>query len=350
MGNLEVFTNSDFDNHELVTFHWNQATGLKSIIAIHDRSLGPGAGGCRIYPYENERLALADALRLSRAMTLKNALAGLPLGGGKAVIMSEPGAKTEAMLESFGKFVGGLGGRYVTGEDVGCSVSDMDAVRRETQHVMGTTEAEGDPSAHTARGVFLCMAHALRHRLGKTFAEASVAVKGVGNVGAALASMLVAEGAKVLVADVNRERAMAVATAIGAEVVDCESILSASVDVFAPCALGGDLSEDAVGKLGSAIVCGAANNQLATPAVDFALNAAGILYCPDYLVNAGGIIAISRGITGWSESDAHRCIESLPETLKAVLAASEKEQAPTGQTADAIAQSRILDSRSHLTA
>lgn len=335
-----MFAHPDFDGHETVSFHHDAASGLRAVIAIHSTALGPAAGGCRIHAYPDEDAALSDVLRLSRGMSLKNALAGLPLGGGKAVILADPADKTPAMMRAFGRGVERLGGAYVTGEDVGCDVADMDAAKRETAHVMGASDAEGDPSAHTARGVFLCMARAAR-RLGLNLSGAHVAVKGVGHVGFALCRLLHEAGARLTVADARPEAAERAARDFGAGIVAPEAVLTVEADILAPCALGGDLTEALAAALPARIVCGAANNQLATPEADAALKARGVLYCPDYLVNAGGIIAIGRTAAGWSEAKARAAIEALPDTLDAVLDRAEAEGAPTGAVADALARARI---------
>ncbi len=342
--NTGVFSHPDHDGHESVVFHSDPASGLRAIIAIHNRALGPAAGGCRIYPYPDGMTALSDALRLSRGMSYKNALAGLPLGGGKAVIIADPQTdKTEAKMRAFGRAVEGLAGRYVTGEDVGCAVADMDAVKCETAHVMGASDAEGDPSTHTARGVFLCMERAVLNRLGRTLDGVHVAIKGAGNVGYALARMLHERGARLTVAEPRddiRDRAVA---ELGAAVAGLDDIVTAEADVFAPCALGGDLTAEAVANMRCAIVCGAANNQLAEPRVDGLLCDRGVLYCPDYLVNAGGIIAIGRTVAGWTEDQALAAIDRLPETLDRVLADAADSGAPTGEVADALARARMQD-------
>ena len=260
-----VFDHPDFDAHEQVVFAHDPASGLRAIIAIHDTTLGPALGGCRIWGYASEAEALADVLRLSRGMSYKAALAGLPLGGGKAVVMTAPGRpKTPAMMRAMGAAVERLGGRYITAEDVGSSVADMDAVAAATAHVAGRDGDGGDPSPFTARGVFLCLEAAVRHRLGRDLAGVHVAVKGLGHVGFALAGMLHAAGARLTVADIDAGRVARAREAFGAAPAPVEAIAAVEADVFAPCALGGDLSEAAIPRLGAGIVCGAANNQLAT--------------------------------------------------------------------------------------
>ncbi|MEM8740752.1 MAG: Glu/Leu/Phe/Val dehydrogenase dimerization domain-containing protein [Pseudomonadota bacterium] len=316
--------------------------GLRSVIAIHSTARGPAAGGCRVYPYADTASAVADAKRLAHGMSMKNALAGLPLGGGKAVIIADPARdKTDAMMRAFGEAVEALGGAYVTGEDVGVSVADMDAVKQVTPYVMGASDAEGDPSTHTARGVFLCMARAAALKWGGDLDGVRVAIKGVGHVGAALARMLHAAGARLLVADARAQTASSLAAELGAHTVAPHRILTAQADILAPCALGADLSAHTIPDIQARIVCGAANNQLATPQDDARLRAAGIIYCPDYLVNAGGIIAISRGVTSWSAAKASTAIEALPESLQKVLDRAEAERQPTGAVADAMARARL---------
>jgi leucine dehydrogenase len=291
--------------------------------------------------YRDEEAALTDVLRLSRGMSLKNALAGLPRGGGKAVILADPADKTPEMMEAFGRAVERLNGAYVTAEDVGSDVADMDAVRRATRHVMGTSDAEGDPSAHTARGVFLCLERAAQRRLGRGVSGLRVAVKGVGHVGWQLCRLLHEAGARLTVADPRREAARRAAADFGAELADPKEILIAEADVLAPCALGGDLTPELAERLRARVVCGAANNQLASPEADWTLRDRSILYCPDYLVNAGGIIAVGRSAAGWSASTAAAAIEALPDTLDAILDRAEAEGAPPGEVADREARARL---------
>ncbi|WP_353813164.1 Glu/Leu/Phe/Val dehydrogenase dimerization domain-containing protein [Mesorhizobium sp.] len=299
----------------------------------------PAAGGCRIYPYKTDAEAIADALRLSKGMSYKNALAGLPLGGGKAVIIADPQTeKTPALMRAFGRVVETYSGRYITAEDVGCVASDMDTVATETRHVAGLSARVGDPSPYTARGVFMCMRLAARERLGRDLAGLKVAVKGVGHVGLELCRLLAAAGTSLVVADVRAENARRAAELFGADVVATEEIASLDVDIFAPCALGGDINAAASDRLRARIVCGGANNQLLTAGDDRLLLARNITYCPDYLVNAGGIVAIAGEVLSYDDEDVRCRIEAFPDVLREVLHRSEKERRPTGEIADDMAQ------------
>ncbi len=298
-----VFEHRDFDEHERIVFARDAATGLRAIIAVHSTRLGPAAGGCRMWPYASEEDALADVLRLSRGMTLKNAVAGLDLGGGKAVIIADPKTqKTTELLRAFGRAVDDLGGRYITAEDVGVDVSDMEIVRETTRWVAGLgrgLHASGDPSPVTARGVFEGLKLAVGQRLGLENLEGvKVAVQGLGHVGRNLCRLLHGAGAQLVVSDVDEARVRAVVEEHGASAVPVASIVTADVDVFAPCALGGVLDAEAIETLRATIVAGAANNQLATAEDANRLHRRGILYVPDFALNAGGIINVAREIAG----------------------------------------------------
>jgi leucine dehydrogenase len=337
-----VFAHPDFDDHEQVVFAGDPRTGLRAILAVHDTSLGPALGGCRVWPYATEADALGDALRLSRGMSYKAALAGLALGGGKAVIATVTDRpKTPAMMRAMGRAVERLGGRYVTAEDVGSTVADMDEVARETAHVAGHSRGEGDPSPFTARGVFLCLEAGVRHRLGRDLGGVHVAVKGLGNVGFALAGMLHGAGARLIVADVDPARVARARVAFGADSAAVERIATVPADVFAPCALGGDLSAELIPNMRAAVVCGAANNQLATAEDDRRLARAGVLYCPDYLVNAGGLISVARGPLGLTPDVVERKLAALPATLLDILTRAEREGRAPGAVADGIARGRF---------
>jgi leucine dehydrogenase len=339
---MAVFEHPDFDSHQEVVFAHDPASGLRAIIAIHDTTLGPALGGCRIWDYASEAEALADVLRLSRGMSYKAALAGLPLGGGKAVIMTSPGRpKTPAMLRAMGRAVDGLGGRYITAEDVGSSIADMDEVARTTSHVAGRDADGGDPSPFTAKGVFLCLKATVRHRLGRGLEGVHVAVKGLGHVGTALAGFLHEAGARLTVADIDANRVARARAAFGADAVPVEAIAAVEADVFAPCALGGDLSERTIPHLGAGIVCGAANNQLETEADGERLERRGVLYCPDYLVNAGGLISVARRPLRLEATAVEAKLAGLPATLLDVLAAARREGATPGAVADRIARTRF---------
>jgi leucine dehydrogenase len=337
-----VFDHPDFDAHEQIVFTHDPDSGLRAIIAVHDTTLGPALGGCRIWDYADEDTALADVLRLSRGMSYKAALAGLPLGGGKAVVITAPDRpKTPAMMRAMGRAVEWLKGRYVTAEDVGSSVEDMDEVARATAHVAGRDTDGGDPSPFTARGVFLCLEAAVRLRHERDLAGVHVALKGLGHVGYALAGFLHAAGARLTVADIDEGRVAAARAAFGAEAVPVEAVAETKADVFAPCALGGDLSETTIPRLGAGIVCGAANNQLATEEDDLRLVRRGVLYCPDYLVNAGGLISVARRPLRLSPEDVESRLAALPETLRQILRTARNQGRAPGAVADAVARARF---------
>ncbi|MEM6422763.1 MAG: Glu/Leu/Phe/Val dehydrogenase dimerization domain-containing protein, partial [Pseudomonadota bacterium] len=296
---MTLFTHPEFDGHETVLFAQNGADGLRTIIALHDTTLGPALGGCRIWNYADEAEALTDVLRLSKGMSYKAALAGLPLGGGKSVVLADSRRdKTPEMMRAMGRAVDRLGGRYIVAEDVGASVADMDEVAKETAHVSGTSMTAGDPSPWTAEGVALSMAAAARHRLGRGLEGLTVTILGVGHVGARLASLVAEAGATLKIADIRAEVAAEIAQRLGAAVVEVDSAHAEAADIFAPCALGAGLNARTIPEIQAKIVCGAANNQLAQPADDQRLMDRGILYCPDYLVNAGGLISVARPSTG----------------------------------------------------
>lgn len=342
-----VFDSAEYSEHEQVVFCRDGKSGLFSIIAIHDSTLGPAAGGCRMWPYESEKEAIRDVLRLSQGMTYKNAMAELPLGGGKAIILCDQRReKSEPLLRAFGRFVEGLGGRYITAEDVGVSVADMEIVARETRHVAGLSRgraASGDPSPLTARGVVVGMKAAVRHRLGREWLGGlRVLVQGVGNVGLHVCRLLQAEGAELFVSDVNRAAVERAVTETGAKAVTAEDVFDQEVDVFAPCALGAVLDDWTVPRLRATIVAGAANNQLAEPRHAMALAERGILYAPDYVINAGGIINVAEELSG--HYDCVRVlgrVERIGETLSRIFREVSERGGDTASIADAMAREKI---------
>ena len=294
---MAVFTNAAFDNHEQVAFGQDRDSGLKAIIAVHNTRLGPAVGGCRMFAYASEYDALNDVLRLSRGMTYKSALAGLPFGGGKSVIIGDPRSdKTPELLHAMGRFVDSLGGRYVAAEDSGTGVADIRTMSEVTPHVSGLQEGAehgGDPSPSTAYGVYLGIRTAVNHRLGADSMKGlRVAIQGLGNVGFHLAGFLKQDGAEVVGADVNADNLRRAVGVHGIEVVDPDLILSQEADVLAPCAMGAVLTERSIDSLRVGIVAGAANNQLEKEEQAIHLWDRGILYCPDFLINAGGIIDV----------------------------------------------------------
>lgn len=321
--------------------------GLDGVIAIHSTALGPGAGGCRFWSYPSRAEALADALRLAEGMSYKNALAGLPFGGAKAVLRRPAGAFDRAKLfRAFGRVVEGLGGLYVTAEDVGTSVDDMQEVAGATRHVAGLPSAEGraggDPSPWTAKGVFESMRAAARTVLDSDLAGLTVAVQGTGNVGADLCRRLADAGARLVIADPNPLRRDRLAAILGARVVGVDEIASVQAEIFAPCALGGALTPEVVRGLKAKLVCGAANNQLAAPAVADLLMNRGIAYAPDYVVNAGGIISVSAEYLGEDESDvAYRVAEIAPR-VAALLDRATREGRSPALVADEMAEEVIV--------
>ena len=347
-----VFSNEAFNGHELVAFRHDQDSGLKAIIAVHDRTLGPAAGGCRMHPYASEAEALRDALRLSQGMTRKSALAGLPFGGGKAVIIGDPRQdKTERLLASMGDFVESLGGRYLTGEDSGIGVDDIRVMATRTAHVGGLqsgAEHGGDPSPTTAFGVYLAMRAAVGHRLGRdTMDGLRVAIQGLGQVGLHLAGLLTADGARVFGTDVQADLISRAVAKFGiAPVADPAEILATPADVFAPCALGAILNRTSIAGLKAAIVAGAANNQLATAGDGDRLHQRGILYCPDFLINAGGIIDIHHQRLGSSRTRMRAHVQRIPDTLLEVIRRSEAAGCSPARIADEIADEIVNCARS----
>ena len=338
----------DFDAHEEIHFVTDEECGLKAIIAIHSTHLGPGAGGCRFWHYAKDEEALIDALRLSRGMSYKNAMAGLPLGGGKTVILAdEERTKTPDLLHAFGKAVDHLGGRYITAEDVGMSVADMIEVRRVTRFVAGLpnsgSDVGGDPGPHTSLGVFLGIKAAVKRALGKDSLEGlHVALQGAGSVATGVAMHAAAEGANLSIADVDPGKAQKLARASDGKVVSPEEILGLEADVFSPNALGAILTEQTISALKVPIVAGGANNQLATPEDGQRLQARGILYAPDYVINAGGIINVCTEYLGDGDASLVReRIEGIPVRLEQIWAESQATGQDPAAVADAMAQRLI---------
>lgn len=321
----------------------DESAGLDGVIAIHSTARGPAAGGCRLWAYDDPEAALRDAFRLAEGMSYKNAMARLPLGGGKAVLRRPAGAFDRRVLfEAFGRAVEKLDGRYVTAEDVGTGVADMECVARHTRHVAGRTAlpglAGGDPSPWTALGVFEAMKAAVDVRHGGPLAGMTVAISGVGNVGTGLARLVHGAGAKLVIADIDPLRCARLAEELGAEVVDIAQIAGIAADVFAPCALGGALDEATVLALRASVVCGAANNQLASPDMADLLVERGISYAPDYVVNAGGIINVAAEYLGESESKVRgRVLEIGPRTRE-ILDTAACDGLPPPVVADRMAE------------
>jgi len=345
---MGVFDHAEYDKHESLHFINDESSGLRAIIAVHSTTLGPAAGGCRYWSYASDADALTDALRLSRGMTYKNAVAELPFGGGKAVILADDAApKSPELLTAFGKAVDSLGGQYITAEDVGMSVDDMRHVQQQTQYVSGLPQsgesAGGDPSPWTALGVYLGMQAAVKARLGKDSLDGlTVAVQGVGHVGAHLCRLLHDAGAKLVIADVNRVNLNAVSADMPVDIVAPAEILYADADVLAPCALGNVLTTATIPGIKAKVIAGAANNQLSTLEDGARLSAREILYAPDYVINAGGIINVSHEYYGGSSEDKVRAdVEKIPLRLQAIFAEADASVRPTNELADEFARRLI---------
>ena len=339
----------DFDEHEALHFLHDRETGLSAIIALHSTHLGPGAGGTRFWHYENRETAVTDALRLSRGMSFKNAMAGLPLGGGKAVILADRNrTKTPEMMAAFGRMIDSVGGRYVTAEDVGISTADMVEVAKQTKYVSGlpvsdSDNAGGDPGPFTAKGVYLGVKAAVAHKLGKDNMDGvHVAIQGVGSVGGGLARLLARDGAKLSIADINKDHARALADEIGAEVVGLDDVMRIEADVFSPNALGAILDKVSIAHLNVPIVAGGANNQLATPEDGQRIFDRDILFAPDYVINSGGIISVGLEYLGDSNVDeVNRRVDQIPARLTEIWEQGASRKLPSAEVADAMARALI---------
>ena len=351
-GAVSIFQHPDFDGHEHVLFGHDAATGLKAIVAVHNTACGPGLGGLRMRDYASENEALRDVLRLSRGMSYKNAMAGLAHGGGKAVIIGDPTtARTPALMRAMGRLVDSLGGRYITAQDSGIRVQDLHALSETTAFVTGlrasrTPDGEprtGDPSPATAVGVY----HGIRACLQQVFgspdpAGRNIAIQGLGSVGFRLAAALHGAGARLLVADIDAGRTRAVQEAFGARVLPIAEIHAAAADVYAPCALGGAINRDSIQTLQARIVAGAANNQLARPEFGTALHKAGILYAPDYVINAGGVIDVAAQLGDYDPADVERRVVAIGETLGEIFRQATLDDEPPEVVADRLAEARLV--------
>ncbi len=339
-----VFDHEEFHDHETVAFCRDAASGLSAIIAIHDTRLGPAIGGCRMWPYPTAHDALTDALRLSRGMTYKNALAGLDNGGGKAVIIADPKTdKTPDLLKAFGAHVDRLGGVYRTAEDVGISAADMEIVGTVTEHALGTEKTGlGDPSPYTALGVFCGLRAAVRHKLGTDdLAGLTVCVKGLGSVGYRLSEHLHDASARLIVADVYTPAVERAIAAFGAQPIAPDDAHKADCEIFAPCALGGGLNERTIPDITADIIAGAANNQLATDVDGERLCDRGILYAPDYVLNAGGVISIALAAPDSSDKAMRERVATIGDTLAEIFTRADANSVPTSRIADMIAEERL---------
>ncbi len=348
---MKFFEHDDFDAHEQVCFCHDKDAGLRAIIAIHNTALGPALGGVRMWPYASEADALADVLRLSRGMTYKSALAGLPLGGGKSVIIGDPATgKSRQLMLAMGQAVHRLAGRYIAAEDSGTTVEDLKAMREVTPHVVGIQDKPtaqggirtGDPSPATAYGVFVGIRAAVAHRLRRDDLKGvRVAVQGVGSVGFKLAKRLAAQGARLWLTDIDADRARLACDELGAEQVAAEDIFTVDVDVFAPCAMGAVINDDTAARLQACIVAGAANNQLAQARHADTLAARDILYAPDYVINAGGVIDVALERESFDVDAVNARVEGIGATLSEIFARAAREGRNTSEIADQIARERF---------
>lgn len=348
---MSVFSHKEFADHEQVVFCCDPSVGLKAIVAIHNTNRGPALGGCRMWPYGSDEEALRDVLRLSRGMTYKSAISNLDLGGGKSVIIGNPRSdKSDALLRAFGRFLEGLSGRYIAAEDSGTSVADMKVISQETKHVAGIVDKatqeggtrSGDPSPATAYGTFVGLKAAVKQRLGRDDLNGiKVAIQGVGNVGYRLAKHLHEAGAKLWVTDIYADQVQRAVDELGATAVGSDEIFALDVDVFAPCALGAIINDDTLNRIRATVVAGAANNQLAEPRHGEELMQRGILYAPDYVINAGGIIDVSYERYGFDGDKLMKHVEGIYDTLMEIFERAKQENRPTGVIADEIAEERF---------
>ncbi len=329
--------------HEQVLFCHGKNPDIRAIIAIHNTTLGPAMGATRLFPYINEEAALKDALRLSRGMTYKAACANIPAGGGKAVIIANPENKTDDLLRAYGRFVNSLNGRFITGQDVNITPEDVRTINQETNHVVGVFEKSGGPAPITAWGVFLGIKAAVKFRWQSENLEGmKVAVQGLGNVGKNLCRHLHEQGVKLYVSDVNPAKTEEIKNLFGATVVEPEEIYSLDVDIFAPCALGGTLNSHTIPFLKSKIIAGAANNQLGNEQLHSQMLAKkDILYTPDYVINAGGLINVYNEMIGYDEAKAFQQVHKIYDTLLAIFEIAKKQEITTNDAAKQLAEDRI---------
>ncbi len=342
--NLSISQNAAFADHEEVVFCDDPNTGLRAIIAVHDTTLGPALGGTRMWPYESDAAALRDVLRLSYGMTLKNALAGVLYGGGKAVIIGDPKRdKTPELLTSFAHYLNRFGGRFITGEDVGMRVADADIIARVTPHIRGTSSGHaGDPSPFTAYGVYCGLLAAAEHKYCSLGIEGmSVSVQGLGAVGMALCQYLHDAGAELFVSDIRIEAVREAQDRFGACPVSPEDSHRVAADIYAPCALGGGLNAQTIPDLTARVVAGSANNQLRSAHDGDLLQRSGILYAPDYVINAGGVISIAHDKHGYDPARLRAHVAGIGDTLREIFVRSEKTGRPTSRIADELALARI---------
>jgi leucine dehydrogenase len=343
---MNVFDSPDFDHHETVAFFDEKVSGLKAIIAVHSTALGPACGGTRMYPYASGDDALTDVLRLARGMSYKNAIADLPLGGGKAVILGDPAKdKSEARFLAYAKAINTLGGRYVTAMDVGILPKDMPIIARGTKHIAGYDQPGkkgGDSGPTTALGVFAGLKAAVKYRFGSdTTKGLTVAIQGLGKVGMGLAKRLHAEGAKLVVADVNADAVRRAVDAFGARMASPDDVVTTECDVFSPNALGAILNDETIPELRARVVAGGANNQLARDSHGAMLREREILYAPDYVINGGGIIRVAGQICDWDDDEIERRTLGIAATLVSIFKRADADKLPTNAVADRMARERI---------
>jgi len=346
-----MIDNNQFRGHEQLVYFNDKESGLKAFIAVHNTVLGPGAGGCRMWPYDNEMDALNDALRLSRGMSYKNAMAGLPLGGGKAVIIANSKTdKSEELFKAFGRCVQKMEGKYITAEDVGMTTEDMMIIASETDYIAGLPHgdhASGDPSPFTARGVYNGIRAAVKYKLGKDSLEGlTIAVQGVGHVGLYLCENLHRDGAYILVSDIVQDHLDKAVNNYGATVISPDEILSIECDVLSPCALGAVLNDDTIPNLRTTIIAGGANNQLAEDSHGARLMDRCVLYAPDYVINAGGIINVSGETSGnYDLKSINAKVDNIYNTLMHIFERADHEKRPTNVVADEIAEEVIANAK-----
>ncbi len=340
-----IFTHPEFDNHEMVMAVNDAATGLKAIIAIHNTTLGAGFGGCRAYPYASFDEALTDVLRLSKGMTYKNAAAGVPYGGGKSVVLAEPGEPvTAAQRLAFAAFVERLGGTYITAEDVGTSTADVAVMGKATQYIRNLPlDDSGKPSPFTARGVLCGMEAGWAFVADKGLDSATVAVEGVGAVGMELCRLLSDAGAKLIVVDRDFALSREVREQFGAEIAELGRIHAAEADIYAPCALGGTLNEKTIPEITAKVVAGGANNQLKIPQDGYRLQERGIIYCPDYVINAGGVLSVAEQGKAFDPEEAYRRASTIGPRITDVLISSRDWKVPPHVAADRLAKQILIE-------
>ncbi|MFC4022844.1 Glu/Leu/Phe/Val dehydrogenase [Oceanobacillus longus] len=347
---MEIFTHLEKYDYEQLVFCQDKNSGLKAIIAIHDTTLGPALGGTRMWTYESEEDAIVDALRLAKGMTYKNAAAGLNLGGGKTVIIGNPRTdKNPEMFRAFGRYIQGLNGRYITAEDVGTTEQDMDLIHLETDFVTGTTSyagASGNPSPVTAYGVYKGIKASTKEAFGnESLAGKRVAVQGVGNVAYALCEYLHQEGAELIVTDINKNAVKRAVDAFGAKAVDPNDIYAVDCDIYAPCALGATINDHTIPILKAKVIAGSANNQLQTTNHGDIIHEKGIVYAPDYVINAGGVINVADELVGYHSERAMKKVEMIYDSLERVFEISRRDNIPTYVAADRMAEERIQSVR-----